>query len=181
MKEWSPDFGPLYTPMEMLDLGIMQDSYYFASAKVAAKYKNHKKALKRGDTKDPKQNKFGVSSRERLWQWRARNKIRTDKCGWIEWYCNYFEGRRLGAEDDWQIKRWRSFVARHQGQITKSGDIKDLTKRLKQRQALLHWGWDSTVKWSADDVLANAKKMAKKAGATVTVTGNEQYPTYASW
>lgn len=180
-KSWPLEFGPSYTPSEMLDKGIMMDSYYFAASKVPAKYKRHPKALKRGDKKDPKKNHFGVSSREKLWQWKKRNKIFTDKCGWIEWYFLYHSGRRLGDEDQKQIKRWRSFVARHQGQITKSGQIKDLTKRTKQRQGLLQWGWDSTVKFDEEQVKRNAKRVAKSAGAVIEEPSTESLSPSLRW
>lgn len=181
MKDWNPDFGPSYTPSEMLDKGIMMDSYYFAASKVAAKYKNHPKALKRGDKKDASKNYFGVASREKLWQWKKRNAIFTDKCGWIEWYFFYFSGRRLGAEDDKQIKRWKSFVARHQGAITKSGKLKDLKARVKQRQGLLQWGWDSTVECTPETIKKNAKRIAKSAGAKVTEISKESIAPSALW
>jgi len=181
MKDWNPEFGPSYTPTEMLDMGIMMDSYYFAASNVAAKYKNHPKALKRGDKKDPSKNYFGVSSREKLWQWKKRNAIFTDKCGWLEWYFRYYEGRRLGEEDDKQIKRWKSFVARHQGAITKSGKLKDLKARVKQRQGLLQWGWDSTVEYSPETLKKNAKRIAKSAGAKVVEISKESIAPSAQW
>ena len=180
-KDWDFQFGPSYTPKEMLDMGIMMDSYYFAASKLPKKYKNHPKALKRGDKKDPTKNYFGVSSREKLWQWKQRNKIFTDKCGWLEWYFFYFEGRRLGDEDEKQIKRWKSFVARHQGAITKSGKLKDLKARVKQRQGLLQWGWDSTVPYSQEEAQKNAKRVARSAGAKVTAVSKESLPPSLDW
>ena len=64
-----------------------------------------------------------------------------DPLGWVQWYTRYFHGRRIPELDNHQQKRWRSFVARHSAQVKKNG-AGDLTKRLKQRQALLHWGAD---------------------------------------
>ena len=52
-------------------------------------------------------------------------------------------GRRNKIEDERQIKRWKA-LKRHIGQIKKNCSIKDLNCRRKQRQALLHWAYDST-------------------------------------
>ena len=53
---------------------------------------------------------------------------------------NYF--RRTEAEDQRQIKRWRAF-RRHAGAIKKYCEPYDFQCRRKQRQALLHWAYDS--------------------------------------
>lgn len=178
---WAIEFCPSYAPIELLDMGIMMDSYYFAASKVASKYKKHPKALKRGDKKDASKNYYGVASREKLWQWKKRNAIFTDKCGWLEWYFLYFEGRRLGDEDAKQIKRWKSFVARHQGQIVKAGVTKDKSKRLKQRQGLLQWAWDSTTKVTEQQREKNLKKIAKAAGVPIEIVSTESLPVSANW
>ena len=39
------------------------------------------------------------------------------------------------------MNRWKSFTARHTGQVLKNGEG-DMNVRRKQRQALLHWGAD---------------------------------------
>lgn len=178
---WDPDFTPSYTPMELLDMGVMMDSYYFAASKVASKYKKHPKALKRGDKKDASRNYYGVASREKLWQWKKRNAIFTDKCGWLEWFFLYFEGRRLGDEDTKQIKRWKSFVARHQGQIVKAGVTKDETKRVKQRQGLLQWAWDSTTAFTDKQREKNLKRIAKEAGVLIASVTVESLPISSMW
>jgi len=64
-----------------------------------------------------------------------------DPLGWFQWYTRYYYGRRIPKLDDWQIKRWRSFTARHSAQVKKNAGG-DISKRIKQRQALLHWGAD---------------------------------------
>jgi hypothetical protein len=60
-------------------------------------------------------------------------------------------GRRLGpgtapdgkgSEDERQIKRWRA-IARHAAQIKKNCRPGDVECRPGQRQALLHWAYDS--------------------------------------
>ena len=49
----------------------------------------------------------------------------------------------LPAEDQRQIKRWKA-IKRHVSQIQKNCRTGDLDCRKKQRQALLHWAYDST-------------------------------------
>jgi hypothetical protein len=51
-------------------------------------------------------------------------------------------GRRIEREDDRQIKRWRA-MRRHVAQVVKYCQPGDLACRRKQRQALLHWAYDS--------------------------------------
>jgi hypothetical protein len=65
-----------------------------------------------------------------------------DPRGWFEWYCRYYMGRRIEDEDDRQIKRWRA-IRRHLGQINKNCRAGDINCRPRQRQALLHWAYDS--------------------------------------
>jgi hypothetical protein len=181
MKDWHPDFGPCYTPMEMLDKGIFEGIYTSAIEGIPGKYKKHKNVLPRGSKPDISINQFKVKSRLSLAQWKKNGWIMTDKLGWWEWFLNYYSGRRLGAEDEKQIKRWKSFVARHQGAITKSGKLKDLKARVKQRQGLLQWGWDSTVPYSLEEAQKNAKRIAKSAGAKVTTVSKESLPPSLSW
>ena len=65
-----------------------------------------------------------------------------DPRGWFQWYCRYYMGRRVEEEDQRQIKRWR-MIKRHVGAIKKNCCPFDLNCRRKQRQALLHWAYDS--------------------------------------
>lgn len=65
-----------------------------------------------------------------------------DPRGWFQWYCRYFMGRRTPIEDQRQIKRWKAF-SRHVGAIKKYCEPYDHRCRKKQKQALLHWAYDS--------------------------------------
>ena len=62
--------------------------------------------------------------------------------GWVLWYCRYYQGRRIDEEDHRQIKRWKN-MKRHITQLQNNCDIGDENCRPRQRQALLHWAYDS--------------------------------------
>jgi hypothetical protein len=51
-------------------------------------------------------------------------------------------GRRLPEEDAKQIKRWKA-IRRHIAQVIKNCKPADMSCRKKQRQAILHWAYDS--------------------------------------
>lgn len=169
---WHPEFAPSFTPMEMLDRGVFCDCNYFAIVKdVPAKYKNHKKVFKRGEVPDVKENYYGVKSRSSLKEWERKGWIDPkgeDAAGWFEWYIKYFEGRRRDdGEDERQIRRWKSFVARHMAQVAAKCDLEDRDCNTRQRQGLLQWGWDSEETMTPARLLKNAESIAKKAGAVL--------------
>jgi hypothetical protein len=61
---------------------------------------------------------------------------------WFQWYCRYYIGRRIPDEDIRQIKRWKA-IKRHIAQIAHNCRVGDEFCRSKQRQAVLHWAYDS--------------------------------------
>lgn len=141
-KNFHPDFKPQLTPEQMLELGVFGGKYmtdgraefpvsWFTRAKLSPK--QH----------DAKLNYFKVAASQPLSVWREKGWIyKDDPRGWFQWYCRYYMGRRLPAEDERQIKRWRQMV-RHVAQIKRKCRAGDYTCNTKQRQALLHWAYDS--------------------------------------
>lgn len=141
-KNFHKDFHPDLTPKEMLSLGVFGGKYmtdcqnefpsdWFAKAKLSLVFHN------------PKLNYFRVNASQSLSIWRNKGWIyKDDPRGWFLWYCRYYMGRRIPEEDDRQIKRWRA-ISRHIAQITKNCLSRDLTCRPVQRQAVLHWAYDS--------------------------------------
>jgi hypothetical protein len=92
---------------------------------------------------DPEVNLFGVRAPQSLAEWRAKGWIwEDDPRGWFQWYCRYYMGRRC-PDDERQIKRWAN-MRRHIAQITKNCERYDMDCRPRQRQALLHWAYDTT-------------------------------------
>ena len=139
-RGFAEGFKPALTPAEMLKLGVFEGKYcndcrdefpasWFAGARTS-------------DTPDPSINCFGVKSRQPLAVWREKGWIiEPDPRGWFQWYCRYFMGRR--SEDDArQIKRWKA-IRRHIAQLKNNCERGDLHCRPRQRQALLHWAYDS--------------------------------------
>lgn len=141
-QNFADNFKPELTPKEMLELGVFGGKYLNDCYKEYPEnwFKNAK--LSKGK-KDISLNYFGVDASQSLKVWEAKGWIHpADPRGWFQWYCRYYMGRRLEDEDIRQIKRWRAFT-RHIGAIKKNCIPMDLTCRRKQRQALLHWAYDS--------------------------------------
>lgn len=75
--------------------------------------------------------------------WKEKGWIyKDDSRGWFQWYCRYYMGRRIKDEDERQIKRWKAF-RRHYVAVMNNRRKGDFSRRRKQRQALLHWAYDS--------------------------------------
>jgi len=143
-SNFDPEFKPELTPQCMLELGVFGGKYltdckkefpksWFENAKLSPNYKNI-------DI-----NYYKVNASLPLSAWLKKGWIhKDDPRGWFQWYCRYFMGRRLEDEDIRQIKRWKA-MCRHIGALKKFCNPKDLSCRVKQRQALLHWAYDSRL------------------------------------
>ncbi len=141
-KNFQSDFNPDLTPAEMLKLGVFGGKYMTDCKDEFPKewFENAKLSPEEADSN---LNFFGVSASKSLDYWRKKGWIDDrDPRGWFQWYCRYFLGRRIAEEDDRQIKRWRG-MKRHVGALQKNCKEEDLSCRPKQRQALLHWAYDS--------------------------------------
>lgn len=140
-KDFAPDFKPDLTPQRMLELGVFGAHYYegeqdeypkewFAHAKLS-------------DVHKPALNYFGVDASQSREEWIRKGWMSPeDPRGWFQWYCRYYMGRRLPEEDRRQINRWKN-VRRHIAQLQKACKPGDELCRPRQRQALLHWAYDS--------------------------------------
>ena len=142
-KHFSPNFEPELTPKQMLELGVFGGKY-MTDCKAEFPAEWFKKANLCTERHDPNLNFFGVNASQPLSVWQEKGWIyEEDPRGWFQWYCRYFMGRRC-ADDERQIKRWRA-VRRHVAQIEKNCRRRDLKCRPRQRQALLHWAYDSRL------------------------------------
>ena len=141
-KDFDPKFIPELTPKQMLSLGVFGGSYLNESKD---EYPSDwfKKARLSDHGADPKYNFYETMASQPLKVWQDKGWIHTaDPMGWFQWYCRYYMGRRLADEDQRQIKRWVA-MRRHIGQLKKACHPGDQTCRRRQRQALLHWAYDS--------------------------------------
>lgn len=136
------NFKPDLSPQEMLELGVFGGKYLSDCQEEfpRAWFKNAKLAI---NGKDKNLNYFKVDASLPLKYWQDKAWIyKEDPRGWFQWYCRYYLGRRIEKEDIRQIKRWRQ-MRRHVGQIKANCQYQDLNCRKRQRQALLHWAYDS--------------------------------------
>jgi hypothetical protein len=141
-RNFDPRFKPELTPKQMLSLGVFGGKYmtdcrdefpadWFENAKLSP------------DRHDASLNFFGVDASQSLAVWRKKGWIHpADPRGWFQWYCRYVMGRRMPEEDDRQIRRWLA-IRRHVSQLRRSCRPGDLQCRPRQRQAVLHWAYDS--------------------------------------
>ena len=140
-KNFHPDFKPELSPKVMLELGIFGGKYmtdckkefpddWFENAKLSSV------------SHDSELNWFGSNASQSLSEWRKKGWIHPDDPrGWFQWYCRYYMGRRC-ENDETQIKRWRA-MSRHIAQVKKNCEPYNFFCRPRQRQALLHWAYDS--------------------------------------
>jgi hypothetical protein len=163
-----PDFIPNLTPREIFKYGSFGGTYWrpIYSAVTKKNYKNkHKKfpdswwtgidrKLLTNEECDISLNKYKVNVGTSLKFWESKKWIiKTDPYGWIQWYCNFYNGRRTD-DDERQIKRWMNLTG-DKGRFRKwlitqikkkKGKWNDYTISPKIRQTLQHWGYQLTKK-----------------------------------
>ena len=140
-ENFDPEFKPELTPARMLEMGVFGGKYmtdcqdefpaeWFENAKLSPERRNNEL------------NFFGIDASKPLSYWIEKGWIwGDDPRGWFQWYCRYYMGRRCD-DDARQIARWKA-MTRHIAQIRKNCVKGDLLCRPRQRQALLHWAYDS--------------------------------------
>lgn len=141
-KNFHPDFTPQLTPREMLALGVFGGKYFgdMPSEYPVSWWKGAK--ISKDRTAHKELNYFGVLASQSLSEWRKKRWVHPDDPrGWFEWYCRYYMGRRH-PDDMRQIKRWKA-MRRHIAQIIQNCRARDEFCRRRQRQALLHWAYDT--------------------------------------
>ena len=139
--EFDPEFQPQLSPRKMLAMGVFGGKYmtdcrdefpdeWFEKAKLSPQRHN------------PLLNFFQEKASKPLSYWREKGWIHADDPrGWFQWYCRYYMGRRH-EDDQRQIRRWKA-MSRHISQVRKNCMKGDLLCRPRQRQAILHWAYDS--------------------------------------
>ncbi len=141
-KNFDKNFKPELTPKQMLKLGVFGGKYmtdckkefpknWFTKAKLCHEFHN------------PELNYFKINASQPLSVWKEKGWIYSeDPRGWFQWYCRYYMGRRIVSEDQRQIKRWKA-MKRHVVQLKKRCPKSQEKCLPRQRQALLHWAYDS--------------------------------------
>lgn len=142
-RNFDARFDPELTPAQMLELGVFGGKYmtdcgaefprsWFSRAKLSP------------ERRDAGLNYYGVNASQSLAEWRRKGWIyHEDPRGWFQWYCRYYAGRRC-VDDERQIRRWLA-ARRHAAQVRRHCRKGDFNCRRRQKQALLHWAYDSRV------------------------------------
>lgn len=139
-----PEFKPDLTPRQIFELGSFGGTYWreIHSMITNKNYKNeHKKfpflkdlpdsiMTRKWSDYDTTINKYKVKVGTTLEFWEDNSWIKPiDPYGWIQWYCNFYNGRR-SYDDTRQIKRW-------QGIKNRFGNVQNKSPAIKQ--TLQHW------------------------------------------
>ena len=137
------DFNPDYTPKQIFELGSFGGTYWrpiYSNVvgkefkDVYKKYKclkgiDKKLMTKKWDDYDTNINRYKVKVGMTLEFWESMGWVHAqDPYGWIQWYCEFYEGRRT-PDDIRQIKRWRGVKNRF--------NLSNKTPAMKQ--TLQHW------------------------------------------
>jgi hypothetical protein len=157
-----PEFRPNVTPREMFQEGVFGGTYWrpIFSSVVNRNYSDAQSEFDwHKDIDDSRLsstsynkniNLYGVKSGSSLESWESSGWITDhDPYGWVQWYCRFYDGRRLPEEDLRQIKRWVG-IASENGRFRKrlmnmidarGTSLDDINVSPTIRQTLLHWGF----------------------------------------
>ena len=167
-----PEFQPNLTPTEIFELGSFGGTYWrpIYSSIVKKSLKNQHKTKKDNvyelfknidDSKltlsicKKKINKYGVKVGQSLEEWEKNRKggpwiSKDDPYGWVQWYCHFYQGRRLkNGEDERQISRWAG-IASERGRfrrwlitliLKENSNWDDCNISPAIRQTLQHWAY----------------------------------------
>lgn len=123
-----PEFTPNLTPREMFELGSFGGTYWRPIySSIVNKHLSNQHRVKKHNIdelfkglsddiltrtkQDIKLNKYGVKAGSSLHEWESNGWItKHDPYGWVQWYANFYNGRRIPEEDERQISRWRNFA-----------------------------------------------------------------------
>ncbi len=137
-------FKPQLTPKQMLNLGVFGGSY-FNKEQIKEFPKSWFKNAKLSKNFNVNLNRFKVKSGLSRKHWIEKGWIfKEDPLGWFQWYCRFYNGRRIQNIDEIQIKRWKNF-RRHVLAIKKNCEEGDISCRRKQRQAILQWAYSPFI------------------------------------
>ena len=157
-------FKPNLSPRQIFTLGSFGGTYWRPIKHKGKLKRNHhlkfkwdipqEKMTLPWEDYDKTINKYKVKVGSTLEFWQKKSWINDkDPYGWVEWYANYYSGRRID-DDLRQIKRWLS-LAGPQGRFRlnlinqikkKKGQWNDVSISPKIRQTLQHWGYRLTKK-----------------------------------
>jgi len=163
-----PDFKPNLSPKQIFQLGSFGGTYWRPIHK--NKYKNEHKKFPTDWWKgledkhlitpfkkyDKTINMYKVQVGTTLEYWIEKKWINKeyDPYGWVQWYCNFYNGRRCD-DDIRQIKRWKG-IASDNGRFRKwlvtmilkkspsEQKYNNFNVSPKIRQTLQHWGYQLT-------------------------------------
>lgn len=139
-----PHFVTCYTPLEMFELGVFGGAYFQLETKLPQAFIDDAgELLTWGQKPDKKKNRYGVISGSSLEWWTEMKLIKAeDPNGWVEWYVKFYYGRRH-PDDERQIQRFRSFIARHLGMMRTFESMGRDSAKTKQN--LLQWSWNYQI------------------------------------
>ena len=140
-RDFAADFKPQLIPAQMLAMGVFGGKYMTdCTAEFPAQWFLNAKLSP--EKHDANLNFFQVKASKPLSYWQDKGWIHEDDPrGWFQWYCRYYMGRRH-EDDDRQVRRWKA-MSRHISQLRNNCIKGDLLCRPRQRQAILHWAYDS--------------------------------------